>query len=196
MPSSVFGGILKRGKNMRKVFGFAKKHAASLAFLLVAILIMARIFGFSAEVSEQSNETSEGVSYFVASVIVGGFSDLSEAEQEDRVNALVPAVRKVAHFAIYAALGFFMMLSACSFYLENKKEIKRDVAMAVSLGVSLFYAATDEFHQLFVEGRSGSFRDVCIDFCGALVGVFFAIFVLALFLKIRQKRSQKKVYNL
>ncbi len=196
MPSSAFGGILKRGEKMGKVFSFIKKHILSLVFLLLSFLIMGWIFGFSSEVSEESNETSQGVSYFIASVIVGGFSDLSEAEQQEQVNALVPAVRKVAHFSIYAALGFFMMLSACSFYLENKKEVKRDVAMAVSLGVSLFYAATDEFHQLFVEGRSGSFRDVCIDFCGALVGVFFAIFVLALFLKIRQKRSQKKVYNL
>ncbi len=180
---------------MKKVFAFAKKHTASLVFLAISLLLMGRIFAFSAEKSEQSQQTSEGVSYFIASVIVGGFSDLTEAEREARVQELVPVVRKIAHFAIYAALGFFLMLSACSFYLENKQKIKRDVAMAFSLGVSLIYAASDEFHQLFVEGRSGSFRDVCIDFCGALVGVLFAIFVLALFLKIRQKRAEKKVYN-
>ncbi len=181
---------------MKRVLGFTKKHALSLVFLLIAVLLMGRIFAFSAEVSEESSETSRGVSYFIASVIVGGFSELGEAERDAKVLELVPIVRKVAHFTIYAALGFFLMLSASTFYLENKQKIKRDVASAVALGVSLFYAATDEFHQLFVEGRSGSVRDVCIDFCGALVGVLFAVFVLALFLKIRQKRKKKKVYNL
>ncbi len=181
---------------MKKVFAFAKKHTASLVFFLISILLMGRIFAFSAEKSEESQQTSAGVCYFIASVIVGGFSDLPDAEKAARVEELVPAVRKIAHFSIYAALGFFLMLSALSFYLENKKDIKRDVSMAFSLGVSLLYAASDEFHQLFVEGRSGSVRDVCIDFCGALVGVFFAIFVLALYQKIRQKREKKKVYNL
>ena len=191
----VFGGILRKEEEMNKVFAFAKKHTASLVFLLIALLLMGRIFAFSAEKSEESQKTSEGVCYFIASVIVGGFSDLPEAEKEARVEELVPAVRKVAHFSIYAALGFFLMLSALSFYLENKKKVKRDVSMAFALGVSLIYAATDEFHQLFVEGRSGNFRDVCIDFCGALVGVFCAIFVLALYQKIRKKSEKKKVYN-
>jgi len=192
----VFGGILRKEEEMKKVFAFAKKHVASLVFLLIALLLMGRIFAFSAEKSEESQKTSEGVCYFIASVIVGGFTDLPEADKELKVQELVPAVRKVAHFSIYAALGFFLMLSALSFYLENKREAKRDVSMAFALGVSLIYAASDEFHQLFVEGRSGSFRDVCIDFCGALVGVFFAIFVLALYQKIRKKREQKKGYNL
>lgn len=195
LPRIFFGSILKRGESLKKVLGFIKKHSLSLVFLLISFLIMGWIFSFSAEVSEESSETSRGVSYFIASVIVGGFSDLTETEKEVQVSELVPIVRKVAHFTIYAALGFFLMLSASLFYLENKQNIKRDVASAVALGVSLFYAATDEFHQLFVEGRSGSVRDVCIDFCGALVGVLFAVFVLALYQKIRQKREEKKLYN-
>ncbi len=180
---------------MEKVFAFAKKHIASLVFLLVAFLLMGRIFAFSAEVKEKSQSTSEGVCYFISALFVRGFSDLTEAQQAERVEKIIPFVRKAAHFSIYAALGFFLMLSAGAFYLENKRQIKRDVGMAFSLGVSLVYAASDEIHQLFVEGRSGSVRDVCIDFCGALVGVFCSVFVLALFLKIRQKRAKKKLYN-
>ena len=177
----VFGGILRKEEKMNKVFAFAKKHTASLVFLLIALLLMGRIFAFSAEKSQESQKTSEGVCYFIASVIVGGFSDLPELDKELKVQELVPAVRKVAHFSIYAALGFFLMLSALSFYLENKRKVKRDVSMAFALGVSLLYAATDEFHQLFVEGRSGNFRDVCIDFCGALV--YFALFLYLLCIK-------------
>ena len=36
------------------------------------------------------------------------------------------------------------------------------------MGVFL-YACTDEFHQLFVPGRSGNFRDVIIDTSGGVL---------------------------
>ena len=35
------------------------------------------------------------------------------------------------------------------------------------------FAALDEFHQLFVEGRAGSLKDVLIDSCGSLTGIIF-----------------------
>ena len=37
------------------------------------------------------------------------------------------------------------------------------------------YAATDEFHQLFVPDRSGNIRDVCIDAAGAALGVIISV---------------------
>ena len=36
-----------------------------------------------------------------------------------------------------------------------------------SAGADL-YACTDEFHQIFVPGREGAFRDVIIDTCGGI----------------------------
>ena len=33
------------------------------------------------------------------------------------------------------------------------------------------YACTDEIHQLFIQGRSGSFTDTIIDFIGCLFGL-------------------------
>ena len=41
----------------------------------------------------------------------------------------------------------------------------------------IFYAATDEFHQLFVPGRYGMVRDVVLDFLGALTGIAVCILV-------------------
>ena len=38
---------------------------------------------------------------------------------------------------------------------------------------SVFYAATDEYHQTFIQGRSGSLRDVLIDSIGIFCGCFF-----------------------
>ena len=46
-----------------------------------------------------------------------------------------------------------------------------------SFAFSAFYAASDEFHQLFVPGRAGLFSDVLIDSCGAALGSALAALV-------------------
>ena len=51
------------------------------------------------------------------------------------------------------------------------------------------YAASDEFHQLFVEGRAGRVSDVLIDSAGALAGV--GICTLCIWLHRRRKQRQK-----
>ncbi|MEQ8199438.1 MAG: VanZ family protein [Clostridiaceae bacterium] len=52
----------------------------------------------------------------------------------------------------------------------------------------LFYAATDEFHQLFVPGRSAMFTDVVIDFSGAAMGtVLFYIGYYRVWIKRKQE---------
>ena len=42
------------------------------------------------------------------------------------------------------------------------------------------YAATDEFHQLFVPGRSGQMTDVMIDSVGCLIGCLVTCLILHL----------------
>ena len=43
--------------------------------------------------------------------------------------------------------------------------------VAISAFIAILYAATDEFHQLFVPGRSGQSNRMClIDGCGAVIG--------------------------
>ena len=41
----------------------------------------------------------------------------------------------------------------------------------IAWAVGAAYAVTDEFHQLFVAGRSCEVRDMCIDAAGVLCGV-------------------------
>ena len=66
-------------------------------------------------------------------------------------------LRKLAHLAEYAVLGA-LLLRAC----------RRPWA---ALALATLYAASDEVHQLFVEGRQGSPLDVGIDALGALAGI-------------------------
>ena len=40
----------------------------------------------------------------------------------------------------------------------------------LSVGFVVFYGMTDEFHQVFVPGRTASIGDLCADTIGALIG--------------------------
>ncbi|MBA2569016.1 MAG: VanZ family protein [Actinobacteria bacterium] len=66
-------------------------------------------------------------------------------------------LRKLAHAAEYAVLGFLLV-----------RAIGRESA-ALALGIA--YAASDELHQHFVAGRHGSAVDVLIDAAGVAAGV-------------------------
>jgi iron complex transport system substrate-binding protein len=61
--------------------------------------------------------------------------------------------RKMAHAAEYAILGALLLRAT------------RNAGFAFALAV--LYAASDELHQTFVEGRVGAIRDVAIDAIGA-----------------------------
>lgn len=85
-------------------------------------------------------------------------------------------IRKCAHYFEYMILGFFMLNVVTMYYVFN-------VSSIISIIFVFLYACSDEFHQLFVSGRQGSFRDVIIDTCGGLT--FILIYIL--FKKIRKK---------
>jgi len=57
--------------------------------------------------------------------------------------------------------------------------LSRIVVFLISWALTTLYAASDEFHQLFVPGRSGEIRDVCIDSVGAIAGVLIGILILS-----------------
>ena len=47
----------------------------------------------------------------------------------------------------------------------------------ISIVCVFIYAGFDEFHQLFIPGRSGSFSDVLIDLRGGIIGLFISLSV-------------------
>ena len=86
------------------------------------------------------------------------------------VDVVVLCVRKCAHLTEYAVLAWL-------FWRAMRKPMKSDPrpwswieAKNAVLLVAL-YAATDEFHQLFVPSRDAAIHDVALDTVGALVGM-------------------------
>lgn len=72
-------------------------------------------------------------------------------------------IRKIAHITEYLILGFLMFNLLKQYSVTN---------IYYAIGLSILYSCTDEFHQLFISGRSGSIRDVLIDSIGILIGTY------------------------
>ena len=54
--------------------------------------------------------------------------------------------------------------------------IRKDRVYLYSGFITVLYALSDEFHQLFIPGRTGRLKDVCIDSIGMLIG-FLCIYI-------------------
>lgn len=119
------------------------------------------IFFFSAQPAEESSELSNGVIVKIASVFVS--EDLTSIEQYALIEKYSFVVRKAAHFTVYLILGMLVMSFLTEFDFKH--------ILIVALLICCFYSVSDEYHQTFVEGRSGEVRDVCIDTSGALLGI-------------------------
>lgn len=143
---------------------------------LVVILCMVIIFLFSTDNSVESTKKSNRVIIEVTSFFK---LDLSKKQQQHVIDMFFVPVRKMAHFFIYFVLGIALV----SFLREFSIPIRR--LLLLSIFLAFLYACTDEFHQLFVPGRSGQIIDVMLDTFGASVGVF--IYYLVFHKKLKEK---------
>ena len=137
---------------------------------LAVILVMGMIFRFSAQDAEESTQVSTLVGRAIGRIVHPGFGDLTARQQEAFAINIDFYVRKGAHASVYAALGF--LFSGAFAWTNRFKNRSGRWVMLISWLCGTLYAMTDEFHQLFVPGRSGEIRDVCLDSAGVLVGVF------------------------
>jgi VanZ family protein len=74
--------------------------------------------------------------------------------------------RKLIHAGSYALLAFL-------WWRALKTTDLTAWAIPLAFALTLGYAATDEYHQTFVEGRHGSPVDVLIDGAGATLALLF-----------------------
>jgi VanZ family protein len=81
---------------------------------------------------------------------------------------IVVVIRKCAHISEYAVLSILLWRALGSLPALRKQTLI--VFGAVLLGCALF-AASDEFHQIFVKSRTPSVHDVLLDIAGALFGL-------------------------
>lgn len=132
--------------------------------IISLILWMIIIFSFSSADANKSTGTSDKVITTMIEIkdkITDQETPISEKEIIVKNSSFY--VRKIAHITEYLILGLLMFNTLKQFNILN-------IYYAIILCV--LYSCTDEFHQLFINGRSGSFRDVLIDTIGILLGTY------------------------
>ena len=121
---------------------------------------MATIFILSHQPASVSSDLSSGITRFLLG-LVGDIFPGSDAGVE-RLHTLV---WKNAHFIAYFILGILLVNALGRWGDLHVRQLR------ISFVIAVLYAASDEFHQLFIEERSGEFRDVVIDSAGAATGI-------------------------
>lgn len=151
----------------------------NLLYYLLPAAWMVIIFCFSAEPALVSDENN----HFLIRLMLRMGIDLTKFKGADFANFMI---RKSAHMTEYAILAALLLFS----FLKNRKKHP----YLLNLLSCLIYASSDEFHQLFVTGRSGRAVDVLIDMTGALV-ITLIIFVIKS-VKNNKKIRDKKIQGI
>ena len=151
--------------------------------LLAVLAVAAVIFSFSAQAGEDSDRL--GIS-LVEPPLLKLWPSYGTMDPEARLSlrdAVVTAVRKLAHFCEFGLLGFCLM--AHLQVLRWEKPVRPTGLMAWV--IATLYAGSDELHQHFVSDRSPELRDVGIDSAGALCGIL----LMALLFWLLARRARK-----
>lgn len=141
-------------------------HKRRTLFLAAAFLglWMLLIFALSAQPGRASNQLSK----FLAVPIADTLQQL--AWQDVRRSILVEQVnhglRKGAHVSVYFILGY-----GGAWFMQKLVPPRRRWSWGVLLFFCIAFAVLDEYHQLFVAGRTGTLRDVLWDTGGAMGGM-------------------------
>lgn len=165
-----------------------KKKKAGIIWLIATVIWMAVIFSFSAREADESAAMSHSVGKEIGRLVIPEFRSWSEDKQEQFAERIDFPVRKCAHASEYAVLGVLILGTAYSFSKDTGKKIT-----LISWCIGTAYAATDEFHQLFVPGRSCQLRDVCIDGAGVLAGVLLFSLIKHQIKKSKEKKKTCKI---
>ena len=135
-----------------------------LYILLISLMIL--IFFFSnTPANKSSNQSGKVVNIIINVIEKVTNKNYNDLEREELKNKISLPVRKIAHFTLYFTLGILFFLLLKQYNIELKKIV------IISLLCCIFYACTDEFHQLFVPGRVGTIKDVSIDTAGTILGI-------------------------
>ena len=173
-----------------------KKHlnitkVCQILFMILTIAIMVTIFVLSAEDAEESSDTSSTLTKAAVVIIDRNYYQEPPVKQQEIWHKASFIVRKLAHFSIYAALGFCASITAGKRRLFTLKSLR-----VIAFG--FLYAVSDEFHQSFSAGRSCEFRDMMIDTGGVTAGMLVSLVsmgIIAFLVRKRQKAVELRAKN-
>ncbi len=145
------------------------KKALKIIFLLaLAIGWMVCIYKLSGMNSKNSNgKSTDIIALFIEDTLevtneYGITNSNPNAEKLARASQLINVpMRKVIHATVYFVLAFFIMI-LLNIMFDHKYYF---ISFIITLVICVGFAVSDEYHQTFVEGRTGQALDVVIDSC-------------------------------
>ena len=154
-------------------------------FWIITVSWIVMIFHFSNQSATQSSHTSN--------MVVNLLNELFSINIQDDM-----IIRKVAHtmeFALltifsYVALSSTNKISNKTSYAESPVKLMRsdnEMNIVFTLWFAILNAIFDEYHQLFVDGRDGSIKDVLIDLIGIIIVLIVIRVAFTIYLKSKGK---------
>lgn len=137
-----------------------KKYFKYICYTLLIIWCLVIFY-----LSNQTSDISGSNSFNILSYILPNLST-------DILINLNNIFREFMHAAVFLVLGVFTYIS---FGYDFKKSYKKIIIY--SLIFCIFYALSDEIHQLFVSGRTFQLIDLVLDFTGSLIGIYLTYLV-------------------
>ena len=159
----------------------------------LVIIWMVIIYMFSNMTGNESNNKSEGTINTVIEKTIDKTNDIgitnkhpSEKKMKNLVNNLNYPLRKCMHASIYLILCLLVLNILKLFGLNSYK------LCFITLFICFLYACIDEYHQTYILGRTGEFKDVLIDMIGSEIGYLIYLLYIS-FKNLLNKTKTKKI---
>ncbi|HQC84191.1 MAG TPA: VanZ family protein [Bacilli bacterium] len=147
------------------------KNVKTITTDILVLLCMFMIFSFSSMTSSSSNGDSKSI---IKTSITDGINlanninlihrTISASSVDTLVANLNAPLRKCMHALEY------MILAMLIFLLLHYLKVNNKLIICLAIGLCFLYSCTDEYHQTFIDGRTGQFKDCLIDTTGAIIG--------------------------
>lgn len=158
----------------------------SLLKFLPAALWYGLIWRMSAQTATVSSQSSGSLMGSLFSAVIADYRDAAALTQQAVQELVSFYIRKGAHMFLFFILAILLWFGFSG--LIQKRPLR---ALCTALACAVL-AASDEFHQTFVPGRSGEIRDVLVDLSGSLIALLlFALPIIGLWLCRNLKRPER-----
>ncbi len=162
-----------------------RKILCVCCFVLAAANI-AFIFLLSSESPTVSNSRSVSLTEGFLHTVDPSREDFGSLSEDSILSFFHHYIRKFAHFAEYASLGF---LTCMGFQCTAVKKIMKPFIPGV---ISVITAMADEIYQTTIPGRAAMVTDVLTDTGGAVFGILLACLIAAAAVRIARRHEMKK----
>jgi VanZ family protein len=171
-----------------------KKAAFHPLYFLFAVIMWILVIGWLAVIFSLSAETAEASS-LRSQELIRHFANIFHKEVNE---AFVRGCAHIFEFTVLSVLAYIAMfatnhiqtrLDQMEMKFLDKFKNDNEVYIAVSLWITALSASADEYHQIFVDGRTADLFDVFLDLCGAVIVMAIIRIVVSIYVYVKRKKE-------